>query len=1141
LQSLGADYQRYFSEINQNLQTLFEIAQKARQCGYDPTFEPEPHIALDLAERVEGLVGPAGVAARIRELNAILKTREEVAFKIAEEIVYGKFGHLDEQRAADQAVRTALAILTEGITAAPLQGIAQVSIKSNPDRTRYFAIYFAGPIRSAGGTEAALTLVIGDFIRRLIGLERYKPMDEEIRRFIEELRLYEREVSRFQYHVLDESLENALRNLPVEVTGTETDPVEVSSFRNLPRVETNRVRGGALRVLNDGIVGRSSKVWKSIELLGIDGWDWLKRVREFKEDAAEEAAEFMYMEDVIAGRPIFSFPLWSGGFRLRYGRSRNTGLAAIGLHPATMSILQNFLAIGTQLRIEKPGKAGIVASVDTIEPPIVKLMDGSVTRIETVDEAERVKNSIEKILFLGDILISFGDFLENNKPLAPSGFTEEWWGEELLVLIKKRYNGSIEKAATVTGLPQSRLESFLNQPIKNKPTPEEAITLTTSLNVSLHPSYTYFWDDIKVDELLKLRSILLSATKTVEGCFVKKITAELDKESKDILERLCIPHKVSDNIVTIDNDAPALAFSLRLDNPKLKVKSASSTLEAVKELSGADIRCKVGTYIGARMGRPEKAKKREMTPPVHVLFPIGLAGGSHRDLVEAAKKGILQVEVVRRRCPNCNGVTFNLICPHCNIGTNLENVCPNCGRTIKEETCPVCKGHTHHFEKRPVNVKELLESACKKLREDKPSPVKAVKGLMSETRTPESIEKGILRAKHELTVFKDGTVRFDATNAPLTHFMSSEIGVSIDKLRSFGYIYDQDGNQLQNSQQICELKVQDVIIPAKCARYLVHIAQFLDELLEKVYGLQSYYKVSRDEDLLGHLIIGLAPHTSSGVIGRIIGFTKANVCYAHPLWHTAKRRDCDGDEDAVMLALDPLINFSKFYLPAQIGGMMDAPLLLNPIINPSEVGHEALNVDVARRYPLVFYESTLKLTSPKLISKLIDTISHRLGTSAQFQAMQYTHFTTDINAGNHESAYIKLGAMLNKMDGQLALAEKIRAVDVKAVAKRVLTTHLIRDIAGNLKAFSTQSFRCKRCNLKYRRIPLQGRCPKCGGQLVPTVYRGGIEKYLNAAANLAKKYGIEDYYRQRIVIIEDELTLLFKAPKVKQVSLGEFM
>jgi len=41
--------------------------------------------------------------------------------------------------------------------------------------------------------------------------------------------------------------------------------------------------------------------------------------------------------------------------------------------------------------------------------------------------------------------------------------------------------------------------------------------------------------------------------------------------------------------------------------------------------------------------------------------------------------------------------------------------------------------------------------------------------------------------------------------------------------------------------------------------------------------------------------------------------------YAHPLWHAAKRRNCDGDEDAIMLALDPLLNFSKTYLPQQSG------------------------------------------------------------------------------------------------------------------------------------------------------------------------------------------------------------------------------
>jgi len=43
---------------------------------------------------------------------------------------------------------------------------------------------------------------------------------------------------------------------------------------------------------------------------------------------------------------------------------------------------------------------------------------------------------------------------------------------------------------------------------------------------------------------------------------------------------------------------------------------------------------------------------------------------------------------------------------------------------------------------------------------------------------------------------------------------------------------------------------------------------------------------------VGHLVIGLAPHTSAGVLARIIGFTRANVGYAHPFFHAAKRRNC---------------------------------------------------------------------------------------------------------------------------------------------------------------------------------------------------------------------------------------------------------
>ena len=240
-------------------------------------------------------------------------------------------------------------------------------------------------------------------------MDKYKPTEEEVSRFIEELRLYERSVGRFQYHIPDEELKKALNLIPVECTGTESDPVEVSSYRNLPRVETNRVRGGALRVVNDGIVGRAQKVFVIIDKIGFQGWDWLK---EFKKKSEKKSGGFM--DDVIAGRPIFAFPSRRGGFRLRYGRSRNTGLSAVGIHPATMLVVENFLAAGTQMRLELPGKGCVTLPVDTIEPPVVLLKDNSVVRV-TMENFAEVKGKIQKILFLGDILISFGDFLYTNK------------------------------------------------------------------------------------------------------------------------------------------------------------------------------------------------------------------------------------------------------------------------------------------------------------------------------------------------------------------------------------------------------------------------------------------------------------------------------------------------------------------------------------------------------------------------------------------------------------------------------------------------------------------------------------------------------------------------------------------------------
>jgi DNA polymerase II large subunit len=1130
-------YKQYVGRLETKLQHLYVVSRKAREKGLDPAFRPECNLAKDLADLVEGLVGPKGVAESIRELTTKLP-REELAFKTAEEIVYGKFGHMAPEAAAEQAVRTALAILTEGLTAAPLQGVAHVKIKTNKDRTKHLAIYFAGPIRSAGGTDQALTLVIGDFVRRLLGLDRYKPTEEEIARFIEEARLYERSVSRFQYHVSDEELRKPLQWLPVEVTGTESDPVEVSSFRNLPRIETNRVRGGALRVVNDGIVGRSSKVWSIIEKLGIQGWDWLKEIN--RTSNKKKSAGFM--KDIIAGRPIFSFPSKQGGFRLRYGRARNTGLAAVGIHPATMSVLQDFLAAGTQLRLELPGKGGVVVPVDVIELPIVRLKDGSVVRV-SVENFSEIKGKIDKVLFLGDILISFGDFLYNSKPLVPSGYVEEWWVEDLKKTAIEEFNGDFKKVADATKIPLERLKSFLESPFVDKPNSSEAIALSSTLHVPLHPSFTFFWLNLaSLEEFELLRNWLVNSEIVCEDGFVRRIVGKAESNVKKALETICLPHKVlNGKIVVEDDDANAFAFCLGCDASNVDFSSAESILEAVMMLSGVLVREKAPAFVGARMGRPEKAKRREMKPLVHVLFPVGLAGGSRRDIVEAAKRELVFVEVVKRKCTVCKTYTFAIKCPACGAKTILENVCPRCGRSLKGDSCPVCKVSAKSSQKQPINFKELLENARSSLGVSVPKVVKGVKGLINESKTPEIIEKGILRAKYDLSVYKDGTIRFDSTNAPLTHFRPSEIGVSIERLGQLGYTCDVNGVPLTNANQICELKIQDVVVPRRCAEYFIRVANFIDELLTRVYGLSPYYNVKNAEDFVGRLVVGLAPHTCVGILGRVVGFTNLSVCYAHPVWHSAKRRDCDGDEDALMLALDTLINFSREYLPAQIGGIMDAPLLLIPVVKTKEVQRQAHAVDVACAYPVEFYEKTLENVEARHVNGLIDLIEYRLGTEAQFEGFSYTTPVSNINVGNHESSYKRFKTMIEKLKGQLDLAEKIEAVDAKEVALKVLTTHFIRDIAGNLRAFSTQGFRCKSCNRRFRRLPLRGKCPGCGGALTLTVYRGGIEKYLDAAEHLIEKYGLPQYYAERILLVREEIFSLFEGNKPRQISLVDFV
>jgi DNA polymerase II large subunit len=963
-------------------------------------------------------------------------------------------------------------------------------------------------------------MLIADHARKVAGLDRYiaNSFDDETGRFVEELRIYEREVMGFQFKVLDEDVVKCISNLSVELDGVDTDPVEVVGHKNMRRITTDRVRGGTLRVMNDGLIGRSRKLLKLVETLNLEGWSWLNELKGAIQTGNDDAIHHR-MSEVITGRPVLSMAKKIGGFRLRYGRCYNTGFATVGIHPAVPALLNYAIVVGTQIKMDMPGKASTIALVDTIEPPIVRLDDGRVIQVPTVEQAERIRPHVSKILYLGDMLISYGDFLENNAQLPPASFVEEIWGQQL---------HSKLPTMQASDLDRERLIQMAENPL-TLPSVDEAFEISKKLGLALHPKYSFYWDSLTVDEVLYLKDRLSG-----------DIPLAYDTKLKDILELLGVVHSIMHDQIHLDDSSQAISLRRLLGGPA--IVESNNAIEFVNKSSGILVMPKFCSAIAVRVGRPEKAAERKMKPPVHVLFPIGSKGGATRDILKACKEDSLYTQIANRYCNSCRMPSIGTHCRICGASAMLRNLCIICRGEVEEgEKCARCGKEGRTYSSVNFPLKFALEQARKKLGVDPQEPFKGVKSLMSTHRSAEPLEKGILRQKHGLHTFKDGTIRYDATNEPLTHFKPAWISVSIDKLRELGYTHDYLGKDLTSPDQIVELMMQDVIIPHVSAKHLVNAAKYIDEELVKLYDLESFYSLSSLDGLVGHLIVGLAPHTSVGIVGRIIGFADSQVCLASPIWHSAKRRDCDGDADSIMLLMDAFLNFSYDFLPDKIGGLMDAPLLIQPIVLPHEVQRQAHNVDIASAYSLEFYEATWKLAKAADIAGMTETIKNRIGDARQFFDYGFTHLTNTLVTKAQRSAYSTLNTMEEKLKMQFDTAKLINAVDANEVAAMVLTTHILPDIIGNMRSYSSQTFRCTTCGAKFRRMPLMGKCIDCGCALIQTVTRGAVEKYLGIATDMCKQYKINDYLRSRIESIALELKLIFKEERRTQSSMMEFI
>ena len=1340
---LEAEMQRYHEWLDERADDAYIIAEQARQKGYDHKNRVEIPRAADLAGRTEKLLiehlDGYPVADDIRSMLEE-HDRETTSIMMAQSVSRGfREKGYDLEKSIDVGLRVGLAVLTEAVLVAPLEGISEVRLLNNIDGSQFVSVHFAGPIRAAGGTAQALAVLIADMIRRELDIGHYQPTDPEVERVKEEFGLYR---GNLQYRPSPPEIDEIVRACPVMINGESTERIECAGYGNVRNIDEARIRGGVLLVIGEGMCLKAPKIQKHTERLGVPGWDFISKFAlRGKEDGGAQKDAFKskkvppitkFMRDIIAGRPVFGGPLQPGGFRLRYGRARPSGLAAASTNTASMLALDDFITIGTQMKIERPGKACAITPCDDSEGPWVVLNDGQFLRFDDANAFASIRKHVKQIWDNGELVVGYGEFMENNKNLVPAGYGMDWWASDMIealstkqelqafldivqgttsewpdglpgigvheasdanaqFLVRRAWHQRLRSMDMTwnqalgiakrfqTSLPPPHNPWFLDLPLEWLPSMLEAVKgaaveapsspMTNGarpLSSVKHLRFTNAvkgWNPAGMDELqperlpaFESRTIPGPASTLEEPLFAAETpegwaycqhglvkgglmllglrhhhegddlvvtagweamcealgfvvdgsglvqTKDLAKAAKDrmvqlrqaktildeegkraralekerstvriaaetnarqrglgITETDQVGQRAADEVIDVGpKDPNAYLAAQRLEDEH----AIHGIMVLVRSLSSLRWEHSAPVRIGCRMGRPEKAAPRVMNPMTHSLFPIELNGGNQRLLANALDKQTIRVQLGRRRCGQCGKESPFIRCHHRSLDEFGERrageVCD--GRTEPIESNSKAR---RRGEVQSVRMDEMVEDARIRLNIDRlPNQVKCMKKLSSRNQTPEPIEKGILRAKYNLPVFRDGTVRYDMSDVPITHFTPREIGVPWEKLHGLGYTHDHFGTPLTSDEQMLEIFPQDFIVAKNAQDFLLRTAKYTDELLTRYYGMEPYYNAEHADDLVGHLICALAPHTSGGVLSRIIGWADCSGGYAHPLFHAAKRRNCDGDEDAILMLMDGLLNFSRDILPANRGGQMDAPLVLTTRLNPTEVDKEALNVDAGWFYERDFYEATLEQPHPKEVSKRMDFVERRLGSIAAVRGYGYTHDCHALDQGPALSAYKTLETMIDKMNGQLAIGHRLRGVNVRTVASSVVRSHFLPDLRGNLNAYGRQKVRCLKCAHSYRRMPVSGKCiqpqkasgrglasmgvvkaegEQCGGNLALTVSQGAVRKYIEVMRYVMDHYGVDLYTRQNADWLANSTDSLFNNDRAKQLSLSDFL
>ena len=91
-----------------------------------------------------------------------------------------------------------------------------------------------------------------------------------------------------------------------------------------------------------------------------------------------------------------------------------------------------------------------------------------------------------------------------------------------------------------------------------------------------------------------------------------------------------------------------------------------------------------------------------------------------------------------------------------------------------------------------------------------------------------------------------------------------------------------------------------------------------------------------------------------------------------------------------------------------MGGEMDAPMFLTPIIIPLETDSQVHNIELCDVYPQKLYTSTLTESNLDEVSSLVPWLKNRIHTKHQYAPINETFSGSELSITQSQSTYTRL-------------------------------------------------------------------------------------------------------------------------------------